>query len=442
MNSYKRFDEEMIKKIEYGLETCNTASELASLLGIDVSGLIKHIKKVRTLKELNIQNKCGNKYICKKAKVCPSCYYDNVKFKPTQEKKCFCCKKQNCNSYCSDFDPVPNCKRIKKFPYVCNGCEKLLNCRLNHLFYVSTTVWENTKNNRSNSRKGQHASEEELIKISMLLKPLLLEKHQSLSQIMLTHKDEIGVSYPTLLSYIDKGLIPGIKNIDLTKRVKYPIHYKKNKDEPTNFAFLEHRTFDDFINYTVSNSIYNIVEMDTVLSSRLDDHCLLTLLFRQSNFMLAFLLPNKKSNSTKKIFHYLQDTLGSELYKKTFNCILTDNGTEFTNPLDIEINRYTGEKLVNVFYCDPGKSGQKGKIEKNHVELRKIFPKGTNFGNFSQDDINLALSHINSEPRAILNKNCPGVIAQVFLNDKVINLNKFTFIKPDDVFLHPNLFRK
>lgn len=78
MNSYKRFDEEMIKKIEYGLETCNTASELASLLGIDVSGLIKHIKKVRTLKEFSFQNKCGNKYICRKANVCPSCYYDHV----------------------------------------------------------------------------------------------------------------------------------------------------------------------------------------------------------------------------------------------------------------------------------------------------------------------------------------------------------------------------
>ena len=86
MSNYKRFDEEMIKNIEYGLETCNTASELAYLLKIDVSGLIKHIKKCRTLKEHNYSNKCGNKYICKKTKVCPSCYYDYVKYKPTVDK--------------------------------------------------------------------------------------------------------------------------------------------------------------------------------------------------------------------------------------------------------------------------------------------------------------------------------------------------------------------
>ena len=48
ISSYKRFDGEMIKNIEYGLDTCNTDSELAYLLKIDVSELIKHIKKCRT----------------------------------------------------------------------------------------------------------------------------------------------------------------------------------------------------------------------------------------------------------------------------------------------------------------------------------------------------------------------------------------------------------
>lgn len=437
MNNYKRFDEEMIKKIESGLVKYNSASDLALDLGVDVSGLIKHIKRERVLKETQSINKCGNKMICNKTKVCKNCH-----FKYDDNKRCSSCKKQNCNNSCFEFDPIPNCKRLNKFPYVCNGCNKLLGCRLNHFIYDSLSIWKKVKTTRSTSRRGEHISNEERVKLSLLLKPLLLDKHQSLLQIMLTHQNEIGISYPTLLSYIDKGLIPGIKNIDLTKRVKYPIHYKKNKYEPTNEAFLSGRTFDDFINFIVTNSITNIVEMDTVLSSRLDNHCLLTLLFRQSNFMLAFLLPNKKSDSVKKIFHYLQDTLGLSSYKKTFNCILTDNGSEFANPLDIEFSYRTGEKLVNVFYCDPGKSGQKGKIEKNHVELRKVFPKGTDFGNFSQSDINIALSHVNSEPRAILNKNCPGLIARVFLEDKVISLNDFKLINPDDVKLHPDLLKR
>ncbi len=47
---------------------------------------------------------------------------------------------------------------------------------------------------------------------SLLLKPLLLEKHQSPLQLMLTHK---------------KDLIPEIKNINLTKRIKYPTYYNK-----------------------------------------------------------------------------------------------------------------------------------------------------------------------------------------------------------------------
>lgn len=182
--------------------------------------------------------------------------------------------------------------------------------------------------------------------------------------------------------------------------------------------------------------------MDTVLSGKSDDACLLTLLFRKSNFMLAFLLKRKSSYEVEKVFNSIKAKLGTELFKQVFDCILTDNGSEFADPLSIEIDKETGEQLCHVFYCDPGKSGQKGKIEKNHVELRKVFPKPSFFSIYSQNDINLALAHINSEPRALLNRNCPGLVAKAFLDTKVISLNNYHFIKPDDVILHPDLLKK
>ena len=158
--------------------------------------------------------------------------------------------------------------------------------------------------------------------------------------------------------------------------------------------------------------------------------------------MLAFKLRRKDTDEVKRVFDGLKKLLGIELFKKTFQCILTDNGTEFADPRVIEFDLETGEKLCNVFYCDPGKSGQKGKIEKNHVELRKIFPKGTFFSIYSQKDINLALSHVNSEPRSILNGNCPRIIAQAFVNPIIFEANDSKIIEPDKVMLHPDLFRK
>lgn len=440
-SKYQRYTKEIIEGIQDDLENPNirVASEAAMNRGLDISGYIKHIKMYRILVETSERNKCAKKYICsKRNNACDKCFYISMY---NQEKSCIHCR-VNCNDICNDFTKIPNCKRITKFPYTCNSCEKKLKCRLNKYIYDSERVWKMMCRNRSESRKGSHASEEEFIRLSNLLEPLIKEKHQSLPQIYQTHKTEIRWSYPTILKFIDKGLIPNIRNIDLTKRVRYPSKYKKNDNEPTNQAFLSGRTYDDFISFMSSNPFVEVVEMDTVLSGRGDNTCLLTLLFRKSNFMLAFKLKRKTSEETQKIFDNLKEILGIELYKETFQCILTDNGSEFADPRAIEFDFKTGEKISDVFYCDPGKSGQKGKIEKNHVELRKVFPKSTFFSIYSQDDINLALCHINSEPRGILNGNCPGIIARVFINPKVIGINNYTFINPDDVVLHPDVFKK
>lgn len=438
-SKYQRYNEEIINKIYSSLSIYRSASDAAREMGIDVSGLIKHIKSYRVIKETSELNRCSYKTTCqKKNEACNRCHYMSLYH---QEKRCASCK-AGCNQICSDFTKTPLCSSLSKWPYVCNFCPKKERCRLNKYIYDPDLVWKASQENRSNPRKGSHADEGEFIRLSRLLVPLIKDRHQSLPQIFQTHKEEIRWSYPTILSFIDKGLIPNLKNIDLTKRVKYPKEYKKNKNEPTNLAFLTGRTYDDFIAYISENPFVEVVEMDTVLSGKGDNACLLTLLFRKSNFMLAFLLENKTTEEVERVFLWIKGRLGIELFRKTFSCILTDNGSEFADPKSIEFNYENGERICRLFYCDPGKSGQKGKIEKNHVELRKVFPKSIFFSIYSQDDVNLALSHINSEPRALLNRNCPGVVAKAFIDLKVISLNNYQFIDPDKVTLHPDLLKK
>lgn len=144
---------------------------------------------------------------------------------------------------------------------------------------------------------------------------------------------------------------------------------------------------------------------------------------------------------SKKVFKAMRRRLKKEVYSAAFRVILTDNGSEFANPMDIEFDEH-GIKTTSLFYCNPGKYGQKGKIKKNHVELRKIFPKGTDFSIYTQEDINKALRHVNSEPRAILNGSCPGKIAPVFIDPELTSLISHKIINPDEVLLHPNLFKK
>ena len=69
----------------------------------------------------------------------------------------------------------------------------------------------------------------------------------------------------------------------------------------------------------------------------------------------------------------IRDQLSEEEFKKYFQVILTDRGSEFTKADEIE-------KLgCRLFYCDPMQSGQKGKIEENHTILRYICPKTVSY---------------------------------------------------------------
>ena len=70
-----------------------------------------------------------------------------------------------------------------------------------------------------------------------------------------------------------------------------------------------------------------------------------------------------------------------------------------------------------------------------------MFLKGCDFSIFNQKQVNIALAHVNSEPRAILNGNCPGIIAKVFLNEKILDLNEYSFVNADLATLHPTLLK-
>ena len=77
--------------------------------------------------------------------------------------------------------------------------------------------------------------------------------------------------------------------------------------------------------------------------------------FRNSNLMLMFLLKKQTQEEVIRIFDYLTEVLGIELFKKLFEVILTDNGHEFQNRLRLECDE-KGEIRTQFYYCDPNRS--------------------------------------------------------------------------------------
>lgn len=91
--------------------------------------------------------------------------------------------------------------------------------------------------------------------------------------------------------------------------------------------------------------------------------------------MLAFLRAHNTARSVTAIFNSLDTTLGREAFQSLFPVILTDRGSEFTDPLAIECDMTTGELRTRIFLCDPQRSDQKGACEVTHEMIRRVLPR-------------------------------------------------------------------
>ena len=146
---------------------------------------------------------------------------------------------------------------------------------------------------------------------------------------------------------------------------------------------LENRTYEDFVKYIKQNPDTPIVEMDSVIG-KTGGKSFTYSSFCQLFIYVSFIREYNDAQSVIDIFNYLQNILGINKFKELFILILTDNGSEFSNPTEIEFDLNTGEKRTQIFYCHPSSPYEKGSCEVNHELLRRILPKGTSFDNLTQ----------------------------------------------------------
>ena len=93
----------------------------------------------------------------------------------------------------------------------------------------------------------------------------------------------------------------------------------------------------------------------------------------------------RASTSLSLIHICLYAMFGRETYCRLFPVILTDRGSEFSNPVPIEQDE-NDELRSLVFYCNPSAPYQKGGIEVAHELVRRVLPKGKSFDDLQQED--------------------------------------------------------
>ena len=329
---------------------------------------------------------------------------------------------------------VEACDILKK-RLVCNFCKNKGYCSKRKLYYNSKLANEKYLINLKDSRVGVNIKPEVVEEIERSIVPLIKNKKQSINQVHITHKDILFFSVPTLYRYIDLGVL-SLTNLDLPKKVKYkPRKDTEEREHKRELALLNGRKIDDYFNYLYKHKNCSRLQLDTVIGTQTSSKVLLTLIIVETNFMFIRLLDKKNIESVNKQFDIFKNKLGIKLYAKLFETVLTDNGSEFYDPLHIEIDYNTGEKIANVFYCKPYSSWQKGCIEKNHEFIRKVFPKGTNFDNFNDNIIFKLESNINNIPRKKFKGKSPYQLTNK-LYPELIDILKYPFITSDDITLN------
>lgn len=418
-------------KISQMLSEQESFKSIAVAIGKNCTSVSREIRNHMVFRKTGaygrVYNACIHRRDCTVSRLCTDCPLMN-------RKRCSLCDK--CNSSCPDFKEE-KCPKLDRPPYVCNGCPDRNKCTLEKHMYNAASADREYREILSESRTGISYSEEEITHLDQFISPLIA-KGQSTNHICANNKDSIMVSERTIYRLVDYNLFSA-RNIDLPRKVKYSTR-KKKKHFKVDKSCRIGRTYLDYLEFRSSHPDLPLTQMDSVEGTK-GGKVILTLHFVKAELMLAFLRNSNDSQSVIDIIDKLYLELGCDIFLSVMPLLLTDNGSEFSNPKAIEFDRQ-GNRRTHIFYCDPSAPGQKGSAEKNHEFIRYVLPKGTSFDGLTQADIGLLMDHINSYSRESLGNKCPYDMFQFLYGEKILSLLGCHKIEPNDVNLTPALLAR
>lgn len=402
------------KVIQSGLEEGLSKAEIARRIGKSPSTVSKEIKLHRKFRLASAYGRCAGYFCANKGKF----------------KECYGCKKE-----CAHF-VERSCTRRDKIG-VCNKCpsNNKGGCGLDKYFYYANKAHEEYLYTLSDAREGVNLKTSEMITIAETIGPLL-NRGQSVYQILAGHP-EIEISVKSLYTYIEAGIFKdyGIDNFSLKRQVSMKKRKKlKVRKDPVNY---EGHKYDDYLLFRADNPTLPATEMDTVYNDP-EGPYIQTFIFENTHLMIGFLHNEKTSASMASTLDAMQELLGNDYYK-LFGLLITDRGTEFEKHDLFEFNYETGEIRTNIFYCDPQTPSQKPHVENNHNYVRDIIPNGVKLNKLTQEDLNIAFSHINSTPRESLNGKTPYEIFEFFYGSELLEKLNIRKVELDEVTLMPYL---
>lgn len=401
---------------------------MAKELDIDATSISRELKRNRRCDGFSsspsLKNRCVHRKTCKIRQICdPDC----------KKRKCSSCGEMCHEGKCPDFEK-DWCKRTNKAPFVCNGCNTRSTCPLERYTYSAKVAQAKADSRLSESREGLDMTGHEMAFLAEQVKSGLA-LGQSVHHIFASRND-LPCSERSFYRHVENEDID-VHKMELRKKVKYKKRSKK-KENRHEAQFYEGRTHSDYMALEEAKRA-STVQMDCVEGVEGDRQALLTLHFVSLRFQIYILLDKKDSAHVVAALDFIESLIGRRAFKRLFGLILADRGSEFDDIAGIE----KGGRC-RVYYTDPQRPDQKGGCEKNHVELRKIIPKGTSIDGLELDAWLVAdiCSHANSSLRLAIGNASPMALAKAALPLNLLEGLGLELIPPEQVETRPELIER
>lgn len=331
------------------------------------------------------------------------------------------------------------CERLQRWPRCCNGCRaaRIRSCTMRpRVRYDARLAQRAADEGLREARRGIDETEATAAAKLAAIRDGL-GRGLSPEQIAATRPD-LGLSASTIYRWVDAGYA-GMTNLELRRKVGYR---PRRRSAPRRSERHSPRRSHEAFARLPGDVRAGAWEMDTVEGSRADSARLLTLYHRPTSFQLAIPVADGTCASALAGLGLVRGALGEDGMRRVFRLVATDNGGEFSD--EAAIAALFGERAgeTRLYYCDPARADQKGGCEKNHVELRKLLPKGRGIrlDRLTRADAALVMSQVNSEPRGKLAWRTPSeMLVAAFGDDARALLDAFGVeaLEPSELDLTP-----
>lgn len=428
-NKGKQFNLEKRVTLERMLSKDSTAKSIAFVLGMDATSISREIKRNRVLRrdaivDGSICSTCMHQKGCTIKKVCGSL---------TCNQKCNGCKAfKQCRKYVK-FE----CKRVERFPFVCNNCSRESYCPLRQYYYYPDNADAMAKDRLVLTREGANLTEEERLAQDAILKDAIINKNQSVHHALVANKAELNCSENTLYRRIEKGVY-SVKVHHLPRQVTLKKRKIKPKYEYVHDPRIDRtgHLFSDWLVFRFKNGITYYFQMDFLGAPKKSKKEILVLMIPELTFALLYIIEDKSQEKIIELFNAIQKQLGIEWFKKLFPAILTDRDTVFDDFESMETSD-DGEIRTRLFFCNPGESNQKPFVENLNGQLRIMFPKHALLDDYTQEELYFAASNFNSRCLSSIDDRTPYDLFKEIFGEEILELLKIKKIPAKDVKLKP-----